>query len=160
MINENITVAVRLRPLSLEETISTLPSSWEVPGPTSINDIVENKLYIYDRVYSDTPTEQIFEDLGEKLIWKTMEGFNSCIMCYGQSQSGKSFTMTGSSENPLGLLQLSLQAIFAYIKSNLSQEFLVKLSYFEIYNECINDLLRRQNLNLELLDKNVKEYAE
>jgi hypothetical protein len=77
-----------------------------------------------------------------------MEGFDACIMCYGKKKSGKSFTMQGTPENPVGLIQLAFQAIFAYIKSDPTQEFLVSFSYFEIFNECINDLLCLHNLNL------------
>ena len=150
MINEHMTVAIRVRPFSTEELITGTTRAWEVGGPTSITDTTADKLYIYDRVYSDTSNEQIFEDLGEKMVWKAMEGFNSCLICHGQSKSGKSFTMRGTREGPLGFMQLAFQTIFAYIKSTPSEEFLVKCSYFEVYNECINDLLNIRSINLKI----------
>ena len=69
-----------------------------------------------------------------------MEGFNAVIFAYGQTASGKTFTLTGSPSNP-GIIPLSIADLFAQIRSTPDREFLLRASYLELYNESILDLL-------------------
>lgn len=70
-----------------------------------------------------------------------MNGYNSCILAYGQSGAGKTFTM-GLNEKNLGLISLSLDSLFKKIRQrNGDEEFTVSASYIEIYNEKVYDLL-------------------
>ena len=62
-------------------------------------------------------------------------------MCYGNSGAGKTYTMFGNKDKNPGILPLALESIFAYIYEKINTEFLVRISYFEIYNEQMNDLL-------------------
>lgn len=78
------------------------------------------------------------------------------ILCYGQSESGKAHTMIGDVKDPVGILQQSLETIFAFVEFTPEKEFLIRLSYFEIYNESIKDLLAAEKKNLQLIEsKNV-----
>mmetsp|Transcript_33632 Transcript_33632/g.30545 ORF Transcript_33632/g.30545 Transcript_33632/m.30545 type:complete len:81 (-) Transcript_33632:181-423(-) len=75
---------------------------------------------------------------------------NVCVFAYGQTSSGKTFTMKGNEENP-GLIPQSMKRIFEKIESaNEDLKFEVKCSYIEIYNESLIDLLDDQNKNLEI----------
>lgn len=151
MSEETITVAIRVRPLSQKEIEKGAICSWKLPGPTSISDLSEDKLYVYDRVFSaTTKTEEIFEELGEKIIWGVMEGFNGCMFCYGQTASGKTHTMHGSRPNSPGIVPLSIETMFAFIHETCEKEFLVRCSYLEIYNESVNDLLDPNKSNLTI----------
>ena len=69
-----------------------------------------------------------------------MEGFNAVIFAYGQTASGKTFTLTGSPSNP-GIIPLAITDLFAQIRSTPDREFLLRASYLELYNETILDLL-------------------
>ena len=88
--------------------------------------------------------------MAENLVWSAMDGYNATIFAYGQTGSGKTYTMKGNLRRNPGLIPLSLQDIFEYIKSTPEREFLLRVSYFEIYNEIINDLLSPQNTNLSI----------
>ena len=69
-------------------------------------------------------------------------GYNACIFAYGQTGSGKSYTITGS-ENNKGLLPRLCEDLFKRIEQQTSDEltFKVQVSYMEIYNEKLRDLL-------------------
>lgn len=68
-------------------------------------------------------------------------GYNACVFAYGTTGSGKTFTMTGTLESP-GIMVLILQDLFKAIQERRSdKEFSIKMSYVEIYNEVILDLL-------------------
>jgi centromeric protein E len=156
MSEETITVAVRVRPLSQKEEEKVQKACWSIPSPNSIIDVSGDKAYVYDRVYPPVhSTDTIFEELGEKMIWGVMEGYNGCIFCYGQTGSGKTHTMHGILPKNPGIIPLTIETIFAYIHETIEKEFLVRCSYLEIYNECVNDLLDANNTNLTLReDKN------
>lgn len=69
-----------------------------------------------------------------------MEGFNAVVFAYGQTASGKTFTLTGSPSNP-GIIPLAVSDLFAQIRNTPGREFLLRASYLELYNEAILDLL-------------------
>lgn len=89
--------------------------------------------------------------------WKdTMQQFlvlaiQFVIFClaYGQTSSGKTFTMKGNTQEQ-GVIPLSIAEIFDYISNNPQREYLIKVSYLEIYNEVIIDLLQPENSNLKI----------
>jgi hypothetical protein len=70
-----------------------------------------------------------------------MEGFNGTIFAYGQTSSGKTHTLMGNAADP-GITMLSIQDVFDGIAKTPDTEFLVRISYVELYNEEIKDLLR------------------
>ena len=78
-----------------------------------------------------------------------MEGFNAVIFAYGQTASGKTFTLTGSPSNP-GIIPLSVTDLFAQIRRTPDREFLLRASYLELYNETIIDLLSPSGRELTL----------
>ena len=86
-----------------------------------------------------------------------MDGYNSVIFAYGQTASGKTFTLvcsflplsldliylfhqSGDQEEP-GIIPRAMKDVFAYIKRTPAREYLLRCSYLEIYNEAIHDLL-------------------
>lgn len=73
-----------------------------------------------------------------------MEGFDACVFAYGQTASGKTFTLTGTASNP-GIIPQAVKDVFAYIRSHPSKDFLLRASFIEIYNEQIKDLLAPEN---------------
>uniref|UniRef100_A0A2K6MVP7 Kinesin family member 13A n=1 Tax=Rhinopithecus bieti TaxID=61621 RepID=A0A2K6MVP7_RHIBE len=97
--------------------------------------------------------EVVFKCLGEGILEKAFQGYNACIFAYGQTGSGKSFSMMGHAEQ-LGLIPRLCCALFKRIslEQNESQTFKVEVSYMEIYNEKVRDLLdpkgNRQSLKV------------
>ena len=75
-----------------------------------------------------------------------MEGFNATVFSYGQTGSGKTHTMMGNVEEP-GIIPQAIKDIFDYIESDPSREFLLRISYLEIYNESLRDLLAKNQGN-------------
>ncbi|XP_062311305.1 kinesin-like protein KIF13B, partial [Osmerus eperlanus] len=84
----------------------------------------------------------VFQCLGESLLHNAFEGYNACIFAYGQTGSGKSFTMMGSVDQP-GLIPRLCSSLFERTVQHQREEesFTVEVSYMEIYNEKVRDLL-------------------
>ncbi|XP_066435504.1 kinesin-like protein KIF13A isoform X4 [Eleutherodactylus coqui] len=97
--------------------------------------------------------EVVFKCLGEGILDNAFQGYNACIFAYGQTGSGKSFSMMGTADQP-GLIPRLCCALFlrAADEENDSQTFKVEVSYMEIYNEKVRDLLdpkgNRQSLKV------------
>ncbi|CAL1527493.1 unnamed protein product, partial [Lymnaea stagnalis] len=104
-----------------------------------------------DHIFDETATnELVYQELASDIVKKAMEGYNGTVFCYGQSGSGKTFTTDE-------LRRLALQEVLEYIENCPQREFLLRVSYFEIYNEKVTDLLQdNKELTLrEDVDKNV-----
>uniref|UniRef100_A0A3B4AE49 Uncharacterized protein n=1 Tax=Periophthalmus magnuspinnatus TaxID=409849 RepID=A0A3B4AE49_9GOBI len=86
--------------------------------------------------------EVVFKCLGEGILENAFQGYNACIFAYGQTGSGKSFSMMGNSEQP-GLIPRLCCSLFERVhkEENESHNFKVEVSYMEIYNEKVRDLL-------------------
>ena len=125
-----------------------------------IDSIYAPQKFNFDRVYSiDCDSQLIYKEMCKDVVSSALEGYNGSIFMYGQTTSGKTFTMLGSPNNP-GILPCVLRDIFLKIKNikkdNENIEFKVYCSYIEIYNENIHDLLTDSNF-LKLIDD--KKYG-
>lgn len=69
-----------------------------------------------------------------------MEGYHGTVFAYGMTGTGKTFSMQGTATSP-GVIPLAITDIFSYIRETPHREFLLRVSYLEIYNEKIHDLL-------------------
>lgn len=111
------------------------------------------KVFKYDFNYGgDDSQELLFNQLGQPLIDHAFSGFNNCILAYGQTGSGKSYTMTGNISDE-GLIPRIGRSLFERIdqgKNNEQLKFKVEVSYLEIYNEKVRDLLNPRNTNLRV----------
>jgi len=152
---ENISVAVRVRPMAKDERGREI---WKVDDETQTVmcvDEVSNSnralQFTYDYTFGPNAksTQDIYEQIGQNIVYSVMEGYNGTIFAYGQTNSGKTYTMMGNEENP-GFIPLAIASIFDYIKNTPQREFLLRVSYLEIYNEVINDLLRLEGSNLNV----------
>jgi kinesin family protein 18/19 len=98
--------------------------------------------YFFDRIFSKSlPTSHVYQNTCTQLIKSVIEGYNVCVFAYGTTGSGKTYTMTGLPETP-GIDVLILQDLFNHINYEKSDKIIsIKMSYVEIYNEVIRDLL-------------------
>ncbi|KAK3090313.1 hypothetical protein FSP39_010856, partial [Pinctada imbricata] len=114
--------------------------------------------YMFDRVFDDTyTTYDIYEEFCKPITDGAVDGFHGTIFAYGQSSSGKTFTMSGSPLHP-GIVPQAIADIFEKINSISDREFLVRISYMEIYNEKVSDLLDQEEKVIRIqedVDKNI-----
>ncbi|XP_027346564.1 kinesin-like protein KIN-7G [Abrus precatorius] len=153
--HERILVSVRVRPLNEKELARNDLSEWECINDTTIMyrsnlSASEKSLYptayTFDRVFrNDCPTRQVYEEAAKEVALSVLCGINSSVFAYGQTSSGKTFTMSGITE-------YTVADIFNYIDKHKEREFVLKFSAIEIYNESVRDLLSTDSTPLRLLD--------
>ncbi|KAF3488564.1 hypothetical protein F2Q69_00058040 [Brassica cretica] len=158
---EKILVMVRLRPLNKKEIAAKEATDWECINDTTI--LYRNTLrqgsnipsaYSFDRVYGgECPTRQVYEDGTKEIALSVVKGINCSIFAYGQTSSGKTYTMTAITE-------FAVADIFDYIFQHEERAFSVKFSAIEIYNETIRDLLSSDGTSLRLRDDPEKKARE
>ena len=188
-ISDNMKVMVRIRPplpremefgipfRSICETSSdkTMITILEYMGASSdelerqhelINNpsIFQHHNFTFDYVFDqDTSQLELYLKAAKPSVLSLLEGYNSTIFAYGQTGTGKTYTMEGFTFNPVdekrGIVPRVIEEIFKYIQNiqkeyqnniNENENFVVRASYLQIYNEYINDLLlpERKNLNI------------
>ena len=178
----NVKVYCRIRPENEKEKQSGMktcitPTSensvkiiTEAVGVDTGKDSSKNKsenfqTFTYDSVFPpETEQEKIFNIVAKPLINSALEGINGTLFCYGQTASGKTYTMEGIHNDPkiMGVIPRMMQYIFILIeKANSEIEYSVKCQYYQIYNEKIQDLLdiRKKDLSIRE-DKNKGIWVE
>ncbi|THH33930.1 hypothetical protein EUX98_g248 [Antrodiella citrinella] len=169
MSSTNIKVVCRFRPtnsieqreggeiiVSFDENLRSVQvrSAQTVSGP-------EKDGFTFDRVFPPGTKQTEVFDYGVKDIVKdVLDGYNGTVFAYGQTGSGKTFTMMGAdidSPELKGLIPRITEQIFqSIVESDAHLEYLVKVSYMEIYLERIRDLLAPQNDNLQVHEEKSK----
>ncbi|XP_070782074.1 centromere-associated protein E-like [Enoplosus armatus] len=163
-----VKVCVRVRPLiareesAASETAEPAQLFWKADKKSihQIDDGNSTKSFSFDRVFTaEETTNQLYQGIAKPLVVSTVEGYNGTIFAYGQTSSGKTFTMMGSDHIP-GVIPLAVEDVFQTIKNCPKKEFLLRVSYMEIYNETVTDLLvdswKRKPLEVrEALNKNI-----
>jgi hypothetical protein len=139
----SVQVVVRTRPLSKNEAAET--SVVEMQGRTTlVREHGNVRTFSFDHCFGgDAPQEAVYAALGPRVLDEVFSGFNNCIFAYGQTGSGKSHTMLGTASQP-GLIPRLAAALFdkaATVSASGEWTVQVHVSYLEIYNEQIRDLL-------------------
>ena len=113
-------------------------------------DSSEGASFTFDNIFPPmTTTESIYKQVLSEIVQSTVEGYNGCIFAYGQTSSGKTFTMTGTRSSP-GVIPQATAEVFSHVKSYPDREFFFRLSYIEIYNEVVIDLLDPTKTGLQI----------
>lgn len=98
------------------------------------------------------PTQAIYEMAISHIVDSCVQGFNGSVMAYGQTASGKTYTMMGDDKNR-GIIRLVAENIFDFVEQHDDRDiYMVRCSFLEIYNEKINDLLDTEKKNLEVFE--------
>ncbi|KAF5177436.1 Kinesin-like protein kin-7o [Thalictrum thalictroides] len=143
---ERIFVTVRPRPLSSEDAKS---SPWRI-SENSISIANQTSRFEFDRIFKeDCTTVEVYEARTKDIVSAAVCGFNGTVFAYGQTNSGKTYTMRGSEVEP-GVIRLAVRDLFDTILEDVDREFLLRMSYMEIYNEDINDLLAPEHRKLQI----------
>lgn len=160
----NIKVVVRCRPLNSRELARGATCLIRMEGDQTIiskppdhkgnRDMEDVKAFTFDKSYwsadKNDPTyadqEMVYNDLGEDLLNHAFDGYNCCIFAYGQTGSGKSYSMMGYGEDK-GITPKTCEELFNRIhdRTQPNLTYRVEVSYIEIYNEKVRDLLNPKN---------------
>ncbi|XP_053908677.1 kinesin-like protein KIF1C [Cuculus canorus] len=158
MAGASVKVAVRVRPFDARENSRQAKCVIRMEGNTTC--ITNPKLpkdgaknFTFDYSYWSHTSEEdpkfasqrrVYEDIGEEMLSRAFEGYNVCVLAYGQSGAGKSYTMMGKEgKGQQGLIPQLCEDLFARVSREESPDlsFSVELSFMEIYCERVRDLL-------------------
>ena len=151
--NDNlITVGIRIRPLSKKEITQGHKNVIQVSDnykKISINDpSCKQQQFECDICFTDNNSSQsnVFDCIGTPLLSRSFEGFNVSIFAYGQTGSGKTYSMIGSPQDQ-GIIPRFINSLFSKISTQKDAKMQVQceISYYEIYNEKVYDLLNRSS---------------
>ena len=167
---ENVKVVVRVRPLNTSENkegyrmitkVNTIDGTIKVEIPKKDTHSLDTpaKIFTFDTVFApDVKQVDVYNRVARPIVSNVLEGYNGTIFAYGQTGTGKTFTMEGdrSVAELKGIIPNSFAHIFGHIaKSGDDKNFLVRVSYLEIYNEEVRDLLnsKDQQTRLEVKER-------
>ncbi|XP_041041231.1 centromere-associated protein E-like [Carcharodon carcharias] len=141
-----VQVCVRVRPLNDREkslqggSSDSLQIHWKADNQT-ISQISGTRSFNFDRVFhAEETTAILYNEVAHSIVRSITQGYNGTIFAYGQTSSGKTYTMMGNAVAP-GLIPLAICNLFSVINDTPNREFLLRVSYMEIYNESVSDLL-------------------
>jgi centromeric protein E len=139
----NVLVSVRVRPDVGAQDKSQSDGEWMVDGRRALVAYrgKEGGDYHYDNVFGTyDDNSRVYDSCAKRLVRRVMEGYHGTVFAYGMTGTGKTFSMQGTMSSP-GVIPLAITDIFSYIRETPHREFLLRVSYLEIYNEKIHDLL-------------------
>ncbi|KNC51999.1 kinesin-II 95 kDa subunit [Thecamonas trahens ATCC 50062] len=151
--DERVRVVVRCRPLGEKEVtdgrnvvveVDSTARTVAVYKPDGARD--PHKVFTFDATYGPDATQLgIYEESARPIIEAALGGYNGTIFAYGQTGTGKTFTMEGvfGDKALRGIIPNAFHHIFQHIGDSVDQQYLVRASYLEIYNEDIRDLLSK-----------------
>ena len=115
-------------------------------------DILQSYSFRFDNIFGqESNTQDIYYKVARPVTKAALHGYNGTVLVYGQTTSGKTYTMLGTPDKP-GLLPCALCDIFTQVQQDTECNYRISVSYMEIYNEVINDLLAPGSTNLKIKD--------
>ncbi|SPQ21871.1 c07bb430-0041-4e9a-82b7-d6269d526ece [Thermothielavioides terrestris] len=151
-IERNAQCLIRMDPVRQRTTLLVPNDTDPANARARSRKVVEEKTFTFDKSFwSHDPNdehyatqEDIYDSLGEEFLDHNFEGYHTCIFAYGQTGSGKSYTMMGTPDQP-GLIPRTCEDLFERIAAAQEEtpniSYNVRVSYFEVYNEHVRDLL-------------------
>ena len=172
----SITVAIRVRPLNQNELEITPVEGIKIINSNSLivtsdpnaankkTNLIKEHQFFFDYVFGPSASqEQVYESTTQKLLPGIIDGFNATVFAYGATGSGKTYTMLGTIKKE-GIMTRSISELFKLLNNKRNKEFKLEVSYIEIYNEIIRDLLSEGNVidihedpNIGIILQGVKE---
>ncbi|MEE6507882.1 hypothetical protein FKM82_017222 [Ascaphus truei] len=163
--SESVRVVVRCRPMNIKELATGFEKVVDVDvkfGQVAVKNLKGAtsdlaKIFTFDAVYdSNSKQVELYDETFRPLVDSVLLGFNGTIFAYGQTGTGKTYTMEGVRGDPekRGVIPNSFEHVFTHISRSQNQQYLVRASYLEIYQEEIRDLLSKdQTKRLELKER-------
>lgn len=172
--SSDIKVCIRIRPLNREEstaeanawiwdqnTISFSRSNTSILRKSSIigvsgrtvedqSILIPQQSFTFDSIFKpDQTNNHIFNSVISNICEKSIQGYHGSVFTYGQTSSGKTFTMNGTLSQP-GIIPQAINYCFELIQKYANREFLFRVSYLEIYNEQVKDLLTTEPTQIKI----------
>ena len=168
----NVKVISRFRPMNELEKSNGNEEVAEFTSETSLTFNSENHNRIrfnFDRIFPPNSTQEELYNFGVKeIIDGVLDGYNGTVLAYGQTSSGKTYTMEGiiDDEIKMGVIPRMINHVFNFIRINKDIEFIMKASMVELYQEKIRDLIDTKRVNLNIREtpnrviyiENLSEY--
>ncbi|XP_057306892.1 kinesin-like protein KIF15 isoform X3 [Hydractinia symbiolongicarpus] len=137
-----VQVFVRIRPPNETEDLSKHPIAVTVADEENTQlqlfDGKNKRCYQFDGVLSDTTdNKEVFKTVGEPLVYSALSGFNGILMCYGQTGTGKTYTLMSND----GMSVRIIYQCFKVVNADIKHKYTVTCSYLQIYQEKLYDLL-------------------
>ncbi|CAD8128108.1 unnamed protein product [Paramecium sonneborni] len=141
----NIKVFCRIRPLNQRETSLI---AYNIKDQTL--QLGEQK-FTFDKILDINANQSdVYEEIGKPIIDQILQGFNATLLMYGQTSSGKTYTMIGDQQQP-GIIRRTISDLFEAIDSSPTEsEFRIKISIVEVYKEKVKDLLDINKQDLKI----------
>jgi len=138
-------VVIRTRPTAdfASKNLEVNPSK----GQITINDDAGYKTDVrkfqFEKILHNASQDEAYESSASEIIESVVQGYNGTVLCYGQTGAGKTYSMTGSSTvyKYRGIVPRAISQVYALTSSKFDQAITIRVSYSEIYNEKIRDLL-------------------
>ncbi|EFN84783.1 Bipolar kinesin KRP-130 [Harpegnathos saltator] len=154
--NQHIQVFARVRPINNSEKVGKSVSVLELPSNKEV--VVRerpldkhSRKFTFDKVFGPTSKQiDVYNAVVNPLLEEVLAGYNCTVFAYGQTGTGKTFTMEGVSNDPTlhwqsdtsaGIIPRALSHLFDELRLLEVQEFTVRVSFLELYNEELFDLL-------------------
>lgn len=164
---ESVKVVVRCRPLNEKEISDGHQRVVEMDSKKGLVELTKDssgrkndeppRKFTFDAVYDwNSKQRDLYDETFSELVESVLNGYNGTIFAYGQTGTGKTFTMEGVRTNPdlRGVIPNSFDHIFTNISRTKDQQYLVRASYLEIYQEEVKDLLAKDHKKkLELKER-------
>ncbi|CAH1786333.1 unnamed protein product [Owenia fusiformis] len=142
-----VQVAVRVRPLLQKEKLGGEQLCVRVIPDSKQVIVGKDRAFTFDHVItSKSAQDEVYNKCVEPLVRSCFEGYNATVFAYGQTGSGKTFTIGGGNiaslvEQEFGIIPRAIQHIFNTIQTDSGTEYVVRVSYIELYKEELRDLL-------------------
>ncbi|GAV71394.1 Kinesin domain-containing protein [Cephalotus follicularis] len=169
----NVQVLLRCRPLSEDEirvhtpvVISCNETRREVLAIQNIANKQIDRTFLFDKVFGPTSQQKdLYDQSVSPIVFEVLEGYNCTIFAYGQTGTGKTYTMEGGARkkngefpSDAGVIPRAVKQIFDILESQ-SAEYSMKVTFLELYNEEITDLLAQEETLKFIDDKSKKPIA-
>lgn len=169
----NVQVLVRCRPLSEDEVrvhtpvvISCNEGRREVSAIQNIANKQIDRNFAFDKVFGPTSQQkELYDQSVSPIVYEVLEGYNCTIFAYGQTGTGKTYTMEGGARkkngefpSDAGVIPRAVKQIFDILEAQ-SAEYSMKVTFLELYNEEITDLLAPEETSKFIEDKSKKPIA-
>lgn len=169
----NVQVIVRCRPLSDDEikvhtpvVITCTENRREVCAVQSIANKQIDRSFMFDKVFGPASQQKdLYDQAVSPIVFEVLEGYNCTIFAYGQTGTGKTYTMEGGGRkkngefpSDAGVIPRAVKQIFNILEAQ-NAEYSMKVTFLELYNEEITDLLAPEELSKFVDDKSKKPIA-
>ncbi|GAB2226899.1 hypothetical protein Droror1_Dr00008696 [Drosera rotundifolia] len=169
----NVQVILRCRPLSDEEERANVPKliscneqKREVVAQQTVASKQLDRLFTFDKVFGPKAQQRsIYDQAIAPIVYEVLDGYNCTVFAYGQTGTGKTYTMEGEMRSKggelpaeAGVIPRAVRQIFDTLEAS-NADYSMKVTFMELYNEEINDLLSPEESSRLIDDKQRKSIS-